>query len=74
MDKSKKPIRLRQQQASTKDWRNRAAAELYRILKSGKPVPTGAQLAQFCANELDYCPDLADVCRLINARLDRILG
>jgi hypothetical protein len=74
MDKIKKPPRLRQQRASTKNWRNRAAAELYRILKSGRPVPTGAELAQFCENEVDYCPDLADVCRLINARLDRILG
>jgi hypothetical protein len=68
MDKIKKP-RLRQQHASTKDWRNKAAAELYRILKSGKPVPTNAELARFCVNELDYCLDLGDVCRLINARL-----
>jgi hypothetical protein len=74
MGKIKKPVRLRQQRPSTKDWRNKAAAELYRILKSGKPVPTGAELAQFCENELDYCPDLADVCRLINGRLDRLIG
>jgi hypothetical protein len=74
MDKNKKSVRLRQQWASTKDWRNKAAAGRYRILQSGKPVPTEAELVQFCANELDYCPDLGDVCRLINARLDRLIS
>jgi len=46
MDKNKK-LRLRQQRASTKDWRNKAAAEPYRILKSGKPVQAALSSRNF---------------------------
>lgn len=65
---------LRRQRASKHDWRERAAIELHRMLRETGKVPTADALVRYVDAETGVCPDLSDMSKLINARLDRLIS
>jgi hypothetical protein len=65
---------LRRHRASSKDWREKAAAELHRRLKEDGKVPTADTLVRHVDGEVGFCPDISDMNKLIQARLDRLIS
>jgi hypothetical protein len=53
------PLRRKPGRKPREDWKLFVAAKLWDLRKAGKPVPTAADLAQFCENELGYQPDIS---------------
>jgi hypothetical protein len=47
------------------DWRLHVAAETHRIREKEKRIPSAAELAQFCENNLGYQPDESAIQKLL---------
>jgi hypothetical protein len=62
------PMRRKPGPRTRKGWKLHVAGELDRlVLKEGKPIPTAAELAQFCEDTLDWQPDPSAIQKLIKA-------
>jgi hypothetical protein len=63
-------VRRRPGPKPKKDWKLFVAAKLWEARKTGKRVPTAANLAQDCEDELGYQPDTSHLQRWLRQLLD----
>jgi hypothetical protein len=67
------PTKRRPGPLPTEDWPKHVAREIVRALRGGKPIPTAAELAQSCEDNLGYQPDIRAVQRHIEHLLNKLL-
>jgi hypothetical protein len=68
-----RPTRRTPGPRATEDWPKHVAHEIVRALRAGKPIPTAAELAQSCEDNLRYQPDISAVQKHIGKLLKKLL-
>src|SRR5262245_60203945 len=68
------PTRRKPGPKPRKDWPKHVNREIVRALRAGKSIPTAADLAQSCEDNLGYQPDISAVQKHVGHLLNRLLG